>query len=54
MHGDAKTKVESSAQVAGWLSNRGGHDLQSSSPATKGNKAAEYLPLGDPLKLFGH
>ena len=54
VHGDARAKVESSAKVAGWLSSRGGHGLQSRSPATKGNKAAEYLALGDPLKLFGH
>ena len=40
VHGDAKAKVESSAKVAGRLSGKGGHSLQSSSPATKGNKAA--------------
>ena len=38
--GDAKAKVESSAGVAGRLSGKGGHGLQSSSPATKSNKAA--------------
>ena len=37
--GDAKAKVESSAKLAGRLSGKGGHSLQSSPPA-KGNKAA--------------
>ena len=54
MHGDAKAKVESSAKVAGRLSGRGGHGLQSTSPATKSNKAAEYLALEVSLRLFGH
>ena len=49
-----KAKVESSVKVAERLSGRGAHGLQSSSPATKGNKAAEYQALGDPLRLFGH
>ena len=45
VHGDAKAKVESSAKVAEWLSSKGGHNLQSGSPATKDNEAAEYLAL---------
>ena len=37
--GDAKAKVESSAKLAGRLSGKGGHSLQSTPPA-KSNKAA--------------
>ena len=46
VRGDAKTKVESNARVAEWLSGRGGHDLQSSSPATKTQQGSRIPGAG--------
>ena len=51
--GDAKAKVESGAKLAGRLSGKSGHSLQSSPPA-KATKQQESLMLESPLMLRGH
>ena len=52
--GDAKAKVESCAKMAGRLYGKGGHGLQSSPLAAKGNTAAGSQMLENPLRLRCH